>query len=55
MMFKENWTNLPKTVAQAKRFFIGNKDQQTALHRETDANAIWPSDLFRAPDTESYP
>jgi radical SAM superfamily enzyme YgiQ (UPF0313 family) len=24
MTFKENWTNLPNTVAQAKRFFIGN-------------------------------
>ena len=28
MTFKENWTNLPNTVAQVKRFFIGNKDQR---------------------------
>jgi radical SAM superfamily enzyme YgiQ (UPF0313 family) len=27
MMFKENWTNLPNTFAQIKRFFIGSKDQ----------------------------
>jgi radical SAM superfamily enzyme YgiQ (UPF0313 family) len=27
MTFKENWTNLPNTVAQMKRFFIGNGDQ----------------------------
>jgi hypothetical protein len=27
MMFKENWTNLPNTLAQVKRFFIGSKDQ----------------------------
>jgi radical SAM superfamily enzyme YgiQ (UPF0313 family) len=27
MLFKENWTNLPSTFAQIKRFFIGNKDQ----------------------------
>lgn len=27
MMFKENWTNLPNTLAQMKRFFIGNGDQ----------------------------
>ncbi len=27
MMMKENWTNLPNTFAQIKRFFIGNKDQ----------------------------
>jgi len=26
-MFKENWTNIPNTVAQIKRFFIGAKDQ----------------------------
>ena len=29
MMFKENWTNLPNTLAQVQRFFIGNKDQST--------------------------
>ncbi len=29
MMFKENWTNLPNTFAQIKRFFIGTKDQTT--------------------------
>ena len=27
MTFKENWTNLPGTFAQIKRFFIGSKDQ----------------------------
>ena len=27
MTFKENWTNLPKTMAQVRRFFIGSKDQ----------------------------
>ncbi|NJN83848.1 MAG: hypothetical protein HC802_17290 [Caldilineaceae bacterium] len=27
MTFKENWTNLPNTIAQARRFFIGNRDQ----------------------------
>jgi anaerobic magnesium-protoporphyrin IX monomethyl ester cyclase len=27
MMFKENWTNIPRTLAQVKRFFIGSKDQ----------------------------
>ena len=27
MMFKENWTNLPATLRQIKRFFIGSKDQ----------------------------
>ena len=30
MMFKENWTNLPNTFAQIKRFFIGVKDQHPA-------------------------
>ncbi len=28
MLFKENWTNLPNTLAQVKRFFIGSKSQQ---------------------------
>ena len=27
-MFKENWTNIPGTFRQIKRFFIGSKDQQ---------------------------
>ncbi|MEM7536953.1 MAG: radical SAM protein [Chloroflexota bacterium] len=27
LTFKENWTNLPNTLAQMQRFFIGNKDQ----------------------------
>ena len=27
MTFKENWTNLPGTFAQIRRFFIGTKDQ----------------------------
>ena len=27
MMFVENWTNLPNTLAQVRRFFIGNSDQ----------------------------
>ncbi len=30
LMFKENWTNLPKTLSQVKRFFIGSKDQHGA-------------------------
>ncbi|MFN8446745.1 MAG: radical SAM protein [Caldilineaceae bacterium] len=28
MTMKENWTNLPNTFAQVKRFFIGSKDQE---------------------------
>ena len=28
--FKENWTNLPNTVSQARRFFVGNKSQSAA-------------------------
>jgi radical SAM superfamily enzyme YgiQ (UPF0313 family) len=31
MMFKENWTNLPNTFAQIKRFFIGSKDQTDSI------------------------
>ncbi|MCB9159014.1 MAG: radical SAM protein [Caldilineaceae bacterium] len=31
MTFKENWTNLPNTFAQMKRFFIGNQDQEPAV------------------------
>lgn len=27
MTMKENWTNLPNTFAQMRRFFVGNKDQ----------------------------
>lgn len=27
MLLKENWTNLPNTMAQVKRFFIGSKEQ----------------------------
>lgn len=27
MTFRENWTNLPKTMAQVRRFFIGSQDQ----------------------------
>jgi radical SAM superfamily enzyme YgiQ (UPF0313 family) len=38
MMFKENWTNLPGTFAQIKRFFIGVKDQQ-APATKAQANA----------------
>jgi radical SAM superfamily enzyme YgiQ (UPF0313 family) len=39
MMFKENWTNLPNTFAQIKRFFIGNKDQHgTAEHQNGKAD-----------------
>jgi radical SAM superfamily enzyme YgiQ (UPF0313 family) len=30
MMLKENWTNLPNTFAQIKRFFIGNRDQEAS-------------------------
>ena len=30
MMFKENWTNIPNTMAQIKRFFIGARDQEPA-------------------------
>jgi radical SAM superfamily enzyme YgiQ (UPF0313 family) len=33
MMFKENWTNLPGTFAQIKRFFIGSKDQLERVER----------------------
>ncbi len=31
MTFKENWTNLPNTIAQAKRFFIGSQDQSEVV------------------------
>jgi len=37
MMFKENWTNLPATFRQAKRFFLGNKDQ--SAHKEPEIAA----------------
>jgi len=33
MMFKENWTNLPNTFAQIKRFFIGARDQQAPAEK----------------------
>jgi len=33
MMFKENWTNLPATFAQVKRFFIGAKDQEAPVEK----------------------
>ncbi|MBE2237165.1 MAG: hypothetical protein IAE81_05205, partial [Caldilineaceae bacterium] len=33
MMFKENWTNLPATFAQVKRFFIGAKDQEAPAEK----------------------
>jgi radical SAM superfamily enzyme YgiQ (UPF0313 family) len=40
MLFKENWTNLPGTFAQIKRFFIGAKDQQApATKAQVDAAA----------------
>ena len=32
-MFKENWTNIPATLAQVKRFFIGTPDQQPPSER----------------------
>lgn len=34
MTFKENWTNLPNTIAQAKRFFIGNSNQAAQAEEE---------------------
>lgn len=34
MTFKENWTNLPNTIAQAKRFFIGSSDQKESIPTE---------------------
>ena len=34
MMFKENWTNIPNTVAQIKRFFIGSKDQMAPHNKK---------------------
>jgi hypothetical protein len=37
MMFKENWTNLPATFSQIRRFFIGSKDQ--AGHKEPEVAA----------------
>jgi radical SAM superfamily enzyme YgiQ (UPF0313 family) len=37
MMFKENWTNLPGTFSQIKRFFIGSKDQ--FAHKEPEVAA----------------
>ncbi len=39
MMFKENWTNLPNTIAQMQRFFIGNKDQAGCRPR-TQADGV---------------
>ncbi len=35
MMFKENWTNIPGTLSQIKRFFIGNKDQMAPAEKTT--------------------
>ena len=37
MTFKENWTNLPGTFAQIKRFFIGSKDQLAPADKAKDA------------------
>ncbi len=39
MMMVENWTNLPNTFAQIKRFFIGNKDQSAAAKDAIGASA----------------
>ena len=39
MMFKENWTNLPGTFAQIKRFFIGAKDQEAPAEKVQQAAA----------------
>ena len=33
MTFKENWTNLPATFGQIKRFFIGSKDQMAPAEK----------------------
>ena len=38
MTFKENWTNLPNTLAQVRRFFIGNKEQTAPAHAHTNGN-----------------
>jgi radical SAM superfamily enzyme YgiQ (UPF0313 family) len=37
MTFRENWTNLPGTFAQIKRFFIGTKDQEVPAGKVKDA------------------
>ena len=34
---KENWTNLPGTFAQIKRFFIGTKDQEVPADKVKNA------------------
>jgi radical SAM superfamily enzyme YgiQ (UPF0313 family) len=39
MMFKENWTNLPATFGQIKRFFIGSKDQLAPAEKAQRAAA----------------
>jgi radical SAM superfamily enzyme YgiQ (UPF0313 family) len=38
MTFKENWTNLPNTMAQVRRFFIGNKDQSANVQDSIGAS-----------------
>jgi hypothetical protein len=40
MMFKENWTNLPATFAQVRRFFIGSNDQQAPPEKVEAARAV---------------
>lgn len=39
MLFKENWTNLPNTFSQIKRFFIGSKDQHGHAEAEPGEKA----------------
>ncbi len=40
-LMKENWTNLPNTLAQVKRFFIGHKDQTAdAVSAQKDPVAV---------------
>jgi hypothetical protein len=38
MTFKENWTNLPNTMSQVRRFFIGNGDQSAAIPQKTSTS-----------------
>jgi hypothetical protein len=55
MMFKENWTNLPGTFAQIKRFFIGAKDQEAPAEKVQKVAARRLTEPHARTDTQTAP
>jgi hypothetical protein len=39
-MMKDNWLNIPGTIGQFKRFFLGAKDQQASNAQPEKVKAV---------------